>query len=367
MKRNFIYTGDCLKILKTFGNEIFDFCLTSPPYDDLREYDNKSDFDFEKFKRIAKELFRVLKKGGVLVWVVGDATVKGSETSTSFKQALYFKNIGFRLHDTMIYHKESTPYPSKDRYNQAFEYMFVLSKGKPKTFNPLHDRTKYKNSEIGKVLKKTQRNSDGTLEKTESVARKLKIKSNVWTISAGYNHTTQYQPAFEHPAMFPEELAIAHIRSWTNRGDLVLDPFAGAGTTLVAAKLLDRDYVGIEINPVYVEIAKDRLQNEELLKFKELPTVKLTAKDKKQIRKLADNLETKNFSASTLASHAKSHLEKALKISKDKRRKRNKAKFKEIKTNMLKSLAYFIALRRKTPKNRTLIRFTPILDSKITL
>ena len=336
----------------------------------------------------------MLKKGGVLVWVVGDATVKGSETSTSFKQALYFKNIGFRLHDTMIYHKESTPYPSKDRYNQAFEYMFVLSKGKPKTFNPLHDRTKYKNSEIGKVLKKTQRNSDGTLEKTKSVARKLKIKSNVWTISAGYNHTTQYQPAFEHPAMFPEELAIAHIRSWTNRGDLILDPVAGAGTTLVAAKLLDRDYVGIEINPVYVEIAKDRLQNEELLKFKELPTVKLTAKDKKQIRKLADNLETKNFSASTLASHAKSHIERVetpkLGVSttgginvgskNDKwkpgtlgviinqyKRICTEPKFKEIKTNMLKSLAYFIALRRKTPKNRTLIRFTPILDSKITL
>jgi len=244
------------------------------------------------------------------------------------------------------------------------------------------------------ILSEALRNSDGTLEKTKSVARKLKIKSNVWTISAGYNHTTQYQPAFEHPAMFPEELAIAHIRSWTNRGDLILDPFAGAGTTLVAAKLLDRDYVGIEINPVYVEIAKDRLQNEELLKFKELPTVKLTAKDKKQIRKLADNLETKNFSASTLASHAKSHIERVetpkLGVSttgginvgskNDKwkpgtlgviinqyKRICTEPKFKEIKTNMLKSLAYFIALRRKTPKNRTLIRFTPILDSKFYL
>lgn len=248
-----IYQGDCLAVLKTFEDNLIDLTVTSPPYDNLRTYGGVIDgWSFEKFQGIARELYRVTKEGGVVVWVVADATIKGSETGTSFKQALYFMECGFNLHDTMIWEKTGM-LPTQDRYYNIFEYMFVLSKGRPKTMNFICD---HKTTAGGRVQKKdacinkgAQKNGAGTFVRNEYSRR-----TNLWRISIGKNKETQ-----GHPAPFPEALANDHILSWSNEGDVVLDPFMGSGTTGIVANKLGRHYVGIELNPEYVEMARRRI------------------------------------------------------------------------------------------------------------
>jgi site-specific DNA-methyltransferase (adenine-specific) len=246
--------GDCLEVMQTIPDKTIDLTVTSPPYDNLRTY-NGYTFDFEG---IAKQLYRVTKDGGVLVWVVGDATINGSETGTSFRQALYFKDIGFNLHDTMIYEKVNPLPTGKSRYYQAFEYMFVLSKGKPKTFNPLLQEAKdYRPN--GK--KGTSRQANGDLFNYEYKTNKEVIKRNIFQYKIGLYNTTSDKYAFEHPAMFPEQLAYDHIISWSNEGDTVLDCFLGSGTTGKVTKQLNRKFIGIEISQEYLSIAKQRLAN----------------------------------------------------------------------------------------------------------
>ena len=233
-----------------------DLTVTSPPYDNLRTYNGYS-FDFES---IAKELYRVTKDGGVVVWVVGDATVNGSETGTSFKQALYFIELRFRLHDTMIYAKENPIPLSHNRYEQQHEYMFVLSKGKPKTFNAIKQKTVTFGSynhrrNTGRVAEAATRNRD---EITEVKAEK--IRNNIWYYTVGTK-----QDNGNHPAPFPIKLVKEHIISWSNESDIVYDPFLGSGTTSKAAKQLNRNYIGSEISKEYCDIAEKRLQQEVLL------------------------------------------------------------------------------------------------------
>jgi site-specific DNA-methyltransferase (adenine-specific) len=248
-----LHLGDCLEVMKTLENDSVDLTVTSPPYDNLRTY-NGYLFDFEG---IAKELYRVTKDGGVVVWIVGDATINGSETGTSFKQALYFKEIGFNLHDTMIYQKNSYPFPPSNRYYQQFEYMFVLSKGIPKTTNIQTQKTLWKKDtkEIS-----TTRNSDGSVSSMKYAKGKDERKmDNIWLINTGYMRTTKDKIAYQHPAIFPEELVNRHILSWSNEGDTVLDCFLGSGTTGKLAKQLNRNFIGIEISNEYLEIAKERI------------------------------------------------------------------------------------------------------------
>jgi len=237
--------GDCLKVIQTIPDKTIDLTVTSPPYDNLRTY-NGYTFDFEG---IAKQLYRVTKDGGVVVWVVGDATINGSETGTSFRQALFFKEIGFNLHDTMIYHKSSQPKQHGYRYEQHFEYMFVLSKGKPKNVNVIKEPSK----NAGKVVFRTSRDHHSDkLKQSISTVANMKNKGNVWFYGSKTNTTG-------HPAIFPELLAHDHIISWSNEGDIVLDCFLGSGTTAVAAKALNRKFIGIEISQEYLNIAKQRL------------------------------------------------------------------------------------------------------------
>ena len=250
MKINKIYYGDCLSILPTFPPNSVDLVITSPPYDNLRTYDGYA-FDF---KGIAKELFRVVKVGGVVVWVVGDATINGSETGTSFKQALYFKEIGFNLHDTMIYQK-STPPLSHNRYEQNFEYMFVFSRGKPKTFNGIVVDRKYKDNRVDKAFGK---NKDDSVDRGFSTQRKKVLKTNIWNIFAGGGSSDKI--ASKHPAIFPEKLANDHILSWSNEGDIVLDPMCGSGTTCKMAKINKRNYIGIDCNEDYCKVAEKRIR-----------------------------------------------------------------------------------------------------------
>lgn len=260
MQINEIYNENCLDTMQRMPDNFIDLTVTSPPYDNLRTYKG---FVFP-FEEIAKELFRVTKVGGVVVWVVGDATINGSETGTSFKQALFFMECGFRLHDTMIYHKSSMPL-SHNRYEQHFEYMFVFSKGKPNIFNPIRVNSNYF-GEIKKYNHGTKRGS--RIDKScslryreeSTIVASSKIKGNVWNYATGFNGTTHDKVAFEHPAIFPEQLANDHIISWSNEGDLVFDPFMGSGTTAKMAILNKRNYIGSEISSEYCEIIKKRLE-----------------------------------------------------------------------------------------------------------
>lgn len=258
---NRIHQGDSAELLKEINEHSIDLTVTSPPYDNLRDYKGYS-FDFET---IAKELYRITKNGGVVVWVVGDATIKGSETGTSFKQALYFKEIGFNLHDTMIYNKKTPPL-THNRYEQEFEYMFILSKEKPKTFNPILIPKKHIDKRKNKLFSRNKDNSHSVGTPSKQTHH---IKGNVWLFNVGGNNTTRDNFAFQHPAIFPEKLVEAHILSWSNKDDLILDCFAGSGTTLKMAKLLKRNFIGIEIGRDYCDICKKRLSKKMFLPFTE--------------------------------------------------------------------------------------------------
>lgn len=253
--------GDCLEVMKTLPDKSIDLTVTSPPYDNLRSYNGNIDqWCFEKFQEIVKELYRITKDGGVIVWIVGDSTINGSETGTSFKQALYFKEIGFNIHDTMIWEKPN-PMPRDTRiprYWQAFEYMFVFSKGKPLHFTFLRENTK--SSRISQFHQRTDNDEfrDDRKDKTKNnIVQKTKPLSNVWTINSCMSNTERTG----HPAQFPEKLAADHIISWSNEGDTVLDPFMGSGTTGKMAVLNNRNFVGIELDEKYFKIASERIHN----------------------------------------------------------------------------------------------------------
>lgn len=246
-----IYNEDCLITMKRMSDNFIDFVITSPPYDDIRLYNG---FQFE-FEKIAKELFRVLKEGGVIIWVVSDATIDGSETGTSFKQALFFKEIGFKIHDTMIYYKNNPMPQAGKRYHQHFEYMFAFSKGNPKTFNPITEPTKYRG-----LANMKNRGQNGSLD-YEKVERTTEKKiGNVFFYSVGGGISTKDKIAFKHPAIFPEQLVYDQIYTWTNENDLVYDPFLGSGTTAKVASLMNRRWISSEISKEYVEIAYERLK-----------------------------------------------------------------------------------------------------------
>ena len=246
-----IYNEDCLITMKRMPDNFVDFVITSPPYDDIRNY-NGYQFEFEK---IAKELFRVLKVGGVVIWVVADSTIDGSETGTSFKQALFFKEIGFRIHDTMIYYKNNPMPQTGNRYHQHFEYMFAFSKGNPRTFNPITVPTKYRG-----LANMKNRGKNGSLEYEKVERTNEKKVGNVFFYSVGGGISTKDKIAYQHPAIFPEQLVYDQIYTWTNENDLVYDPFMGSGTTAKVAHLMNRLWIGSEISKEYVEIANERLK-----------------------------------------------------------------------------------------------------------
>lgn len=246
-KHNFdLRLGDCLDVLKTLGDNSIDLTITSPPYDDLRAYN--SEFDLGS---IAKELFRVTKDGGVVVWNVNDKTKNGSESLTSFKQAILFNEIGFNVNDTMIWQKTNPmPQVKQPRYNQVFEYMFVFSKGKPKTFNPIMVDCKSAGQDYKSTCKIITKGKERKYK--EFKINQQKVDDNIWKFAIAQNKTS-------HPAVFPIELPMRHIKSWSNIDDVVLDPFMGSGTVGVACVELNRKFIGIEIDETYFKMARDRI------------------------------------------------------------------------------------------------------------
>ena len=245
-----IFHAKSNELLKDFPSECIDLVVTSPPYDDLRDYEGVVSWNFDIFKEIAKEVHRVVKLGGVVVWVVGDKTVKGRKSLTSFKQALYFQEIGFDMYDVIIYEKAGSGPPHPNRYFNSFEYMFVLSKDKP---NKWAGHTTY-----GEI---TRREKDGTLTNTgKKVINKFGVRTNIWRYANGKGFSTKDSLAYKHPAIFPEKLVEDHIHSWSNPGDIVLDPFGGSGTTAKVAQLMNREWVLIEAVEEYCKIAKERME-----------------------------------------------------------------------------------------------------------
>ena len=249
--------GDCLERMKEIPDGSIDLTVTSPPYDNLRTYNNTLEWGEHIWKPVLQELFRVTKIGGVVVWVVGDATIKGSETGTSFKQALYAKDCGFNLHDTMIYQVPGAGAKGSNYcYWQVFEYMFVLSKGMPSAVNRLKDKP---NKKAGTKCTSNKQHREGVKTRLHkaggTIVAEFGIRDNVWVIPSGNGHS-QYTG---HPAPFPERLANDHILSWSNQGDTVLDPFMGSGTTGKMAKQLNRNFIGIEKDETYFKIAQERI------------------------------------------------------------------------------------------------------------
>lgn len=251
---NNITVGNCVEVMKRIPDASIDMCITSPPYDNLRQYKG---YKFP-FNEIAKELFRVIKEGGIVVWVVSDATINGSETGTSFKQALGFMEVGFNLHDTMIF-KKTNPVPQiyRKRYSNEFEYMFVLSKGTVATHNPIMISCLHAGLELKGTTYKNFSTGAQKRGKMANPVKDKKIKGNIWEYVVGKKAVDQ--EAKEHPAPFPYALAVDHIKSWTNENEIVLDPMCGSGTSIVAASDLHRRFIGIDISEEYCQLARKRL------------------------------------------------------------------------------------------------------------
>ncbi len=253
---NKVIHGNCVDVMKNIKSNYIDLTVTSPPYDNLRIYKG---FEFP-FKEIVQELFRITKDGGVVVWIVSDATIDGSETGTSFKQALYFMEIGFNLHDTMIFQK-TNPIPQiyRKRYTNIFEYMFIFSKGPVKTHNPILIDCLHAGLELNGTTYKNYSKGEQVRKKMANPVKKQKIKGNIWEYVVGKR--SEDQAAKNHPAPFPCALARDHIKSWTNKGDIVLDPMNGSGTTCVSAYELGRNFIGIDISQEYCELARNRIKH----------------------------------------------------------------------------------------------------------
>ncbi len=256
-----IYNEDCrdtMQRMKEEGVKV-DLTVTSCPYNNLRTYNHSSTWNFDIFKEIAKLLYDITADGGIVVWVVGDATINGSETGTSFKQALYFMECGFKLHDTMLFEKNSSSFPAKrtgNRYTQIFEYMFVFSKGKPKTAHLICDKeNKWKN--FTNWGKNTIYNKDGELIQTNDIkpVPEFSPRNNIWKYTVGFNINEG-----KHPAVFPYQLAEDHLKTWSNEGDLVFDPFTGSGTTASAALCNNRRFIGCEIDKTYFSFIPNNIQ-----------------------------------------------------------------------------------------------------------
>jgi DNA modification methylase len=267
IQKNKIYNECCLTTMSNMQDEYIDLTITSPPYDDLRNYNNqivdlKSEFNGYSFpfESIAKELFRVTKQGGVVVWIVGDATISGNETGNSFRQVLFLKECGFNLFDTMIYSKPPRGAVGNNKtYWQTFEYMFILSKGTPKKINLITDR---ENKESRKGDNGTKRLQNGELlQVSRGGYGEFGRRTNIWEYNIGKGHSTKDSIAFDHPAIFPEKLARDHIFSWSNPGDLVYDPMMGSGTVAKMCLLEERKFIGSEINTDYCKIAETRISS----------------------------------------------------------------------------------------------------------
>lgn len=251
-----IIEGDNVEVMRTLPDESVEICVTSPPYDSLRTYDGPCSWNFEG---VAQELYRLLKPGGVLCWNVNDGVEGGSESLTSCDQKIYFRRkCGFLIHDTMIYRKKNFSHPEKNRYHQVFEYVFILSKGTPRVFNPIKDRKNLTAGCVGNLGVNTFTERDGSKsEREKKITAEYGMRHNVWDLDTRGQEDMCCE--LKHPAMMPKMLASGLIISWSNYGDTVLDPFGGSGTTGQEALKLGRNAILIDNHPKYVQHMKTNI------------------------------------------------------------------------------------------------------------
>ncbi len=254
-----IINDNALLVLDHIPESSIDLVVTSPPYDDLRDYNDELVWNFEVFKKIAKKLYRVMKNGGTIAWVIGDKVTNKDKSLTSFKHALYFQSLGFKIYDVIIYEKTGSGPPHPNRYFNTFEYILIVTKGNIKTVNLLKDK---KNKWGGKstFADITRREKDGSLtNKGKKIINKFGVRTNIWKYSNGKNFSTRDAIAYQHPAIFPEKLVEDNILSWSNPGDVVLDLFGGSGTTAKIAEKHNRDWIYIEKVKKYCTLASKRI------------------------------------------------------------------------------------------------------------
>lgn len=268
MEINKVYNENCLDTMAKMEDNSIDLVVCSPPYDSIRQYETGIglEWNFEAFKPIARELSRVIKQGRCIVWVVGDESINGSESLSSFKQAIYFREeCGLNLNDTMIYAKRGFAFPSKNRYNQVFEYMFILSKGKPEVFNPIMDRKNKWTKRWSSKSSQTLKDGNKKLRIRPVEYGEYGMRTNIWEYhtNAG-NVNPEWVILKGHPAIMNIDIAKDHIISWSNKGDLIYDPFMGSGTTAKASVILKRNYIGSEVSGVYMDIINKRLANAQM-------------------------------------------------------------------------------------------------------
>jgi len=257
MELNKILKGDCLELMENIEDKSIDMIITSPPYDDIKNYNYNLNWNFGIFKLISNEMNRVLKDGGVIIWVVNDKTQNGSESLSSFKQVIFFNELGLKLYDTMIYKKLNYTPLTHRRYEQEFEYMFCLSKGIPKTFNPIKIKCKYGGTKSRGSPSFYKSNNDNLTKINKYIINNEKIKGNIFE----YNTGSLTNIKLNHPAVFPLELVNDQIISWSNENDIILDCFAGSGTTAIACINTNRNYILMEKEEKYIDIINDRIKN----------------------------------------------------------------------------------------------------------
>lgn len=300
MELNNVYNVDCLSGLREMESNSVNLTVTSPPYDNLRTYGNITDWNYEIFKPIAEELYRVTKPGGIVVWIVGDATLNGGETGSSFKQALYFQEIGFKIHDTMIYHKNSSAFPARinsKRYTQIFEYMFVFVKGKIRDDISLIADKRNKWAGWTNWGQHTQYDSEGNLVKAQNIKpiAEFSLRTNIWKYNVAFN-----DKIVRHPAVFPEQLAEDCILSWSVEGDTVLDPFMGSGTTAKMAMLNNRNFIGFEVNEEYYNGILNRLEVFKNTNKNEISKVEVIVDDETTTCQINDKENDKELKEKTI-------------------------------------------------------------------
>lgn len=258
-KLNEVYCGDCVKLMKLLPDSTIDLVVTSPPYDKIRDYNGSIHFDLHK---TGQEIFRVLKSGGIAVMVIQDQTKNFGKSLTSFKTIIdWCDNIGFKLFETIIYRKNGSEgvWWTK-RFRVDHEYMPIFLKGKkPQYFNK--EPLKIPSKHGGKVMTGSgSRKTNGETQKTVTRAINFKkCRGTIWNyLMAGDKNPLKRK----HPAVFPDKIPYDFIQCFCPEEGIVLDPFAGSGSTLVMAKKLRRSFIGFDIVPEYCELARERLKTE---------------------------------------------------------------------------------------------------------
>jgi DNA modification methylase len=265
-KSSLILTGDALTTLKTLPSESVHCCITSPPYWNLRNYKvagqlgrEKTSAEFiDNLVSVCREVRRVLRKDGTFFLNLGDTYSNKSLSGIPWRVAFKLQDDGWFLRQDLIWHKPNAmPESVKTRWVRAHEYLFFLTKTESHYFNIDSIREP--------LITKSNVREKSKEEHNEAVLSPIGKGIREWNHPLGLSPRSVLNISTRpfkgiHFATFPSELVKRCILAGSPEGGVILDPFLGSGTTLAVALELDRVGVGIDLNPEYVEIAKQRIK-----------------------------------------------------------------------------------------------------------